>query len=557
MPNGRDKAPRLRPSTLVVLLGAMAALFVLSTFATMAWQRRGDLLLDRQTNNERQAETLAEHMGGVFRQSGLVLTAISERLERERGIAPLDPGFQAFMAALARQAPEIAAIRVLSPDGRYLHSYPERPDETVMAGDRDYVKIHRDGYNGLFLGRPIVSRVNGALVLPVSMGHRAADGTLTAVVAAMIRADRLNALFDTVRPRPNGTIALFRTDGILLGRGPANDSMTGQDFSDGPLFKTHLPSQPQGSYTDVVATDQRLRQASYHTLNDFPVVVSVSGLYDDTMAVWREYLATLAAIGLPLVGVVMAVTWVLHRQLRERERFQRLLARRTADLELANEELRHVAEISAHHLQEPLRIVLSYAQLLIRNTQGGDSGNVGEYVDFIRSGVIRMKGQLDALQRYLAVEQCRPHQSVSLSRLMTEAIEHLSPQIANAEARVEHRQLPQIRGDRQHLTSLFHHLLSAILGRRRAGSRQTILVSAERDGEMWHLLTVTDNTDIDFGEAETSFPVLDAGNVGAQAGGPTLSLALCRKIIHLHGGHMWAESTDAGETRLHLFLPAA
>ncbi|MBI3446385.1 MAG: hypothetical protein HY055_13770 [Magnetospirillum sp.] len=534
----------------------MAALFIVVTFATMAWQRRVDLLLERQTSNERLAETLAEHVEGVFQQSTLVLATISERLSHEGGAKPGDPDFHAFLATLARQAPEIAAMRVLSPDGRYLHSYPEHPDETVNAADRDYVAVHATPRQGLFLGPPIVSRINGLLVLPVSIAHRKPDGTVAAVVVALIRIDRLNTLFDTVRSRPNGTVALFRADGILLGRGPFSDAMGGQDFSDGPLFKTHLPASPHGSYTSVVATDQRLRQASYRTLDGLPLVVSVSGLHDDAMAVWHQYLAALTAIGLPLVMVAAAVTLLLHRQLRERERFERLLARRTADLELANEELRHVAEISAHHLQEPLRTVLSYGQLLIRAAQGKDGGSLDEYLGFVRAGIDRMKGQLDSLQRYLGMEQCRPHQTVSLTRLMSETLERLGPELERCGGVVVVvGSLPEIRGDRQHLASLFHHLLTAIMGLHRPDTRQTIRFGAEREDDMWHLRVEADNTDINFGDGETSFPVLDSGSVGPHGGGPTLSLALCRKIVHLHGGHMWAETLESGESRLHLFLP--
>ncbi len=556
MPNGKSRRFALRASTSVVVMGVLAVLFIIATFSSMAWQRRSDLMRDRQANNERLADTLAEHTSGIFRQAALVLSLVGERLNREQGIAPNDPAFKSFLANVQQHAPQLAAIRVVAPDGSFMHSHPERPPEGIVVADRDYVQAHRQRDVGLFLGKPIVSRVNGQRVLPVSQAHRGRDGGLVAVVTVMIHLDQLNALFDSIRQKPNGTIALFGSDGTMLGRGPADDAMMGKDFSQGPLFREHLAIAPAGSYASVVATDGKLRQASYRRLGGIAAVVSVSTLHDDTMAEWHGYATTLAAIALPLILAAAAITWALYRQLVEREHFERLLARRTTDLELANEELRHMAEISAHHLQEPLRTVLSYAQLLVRKAAGGETGNLDEYLGFIRSGVERMRGQLDALQRYLGVAQCSPYQPVSLSRIAAETVELLEPRLLAAGAVIKTGTLPDIMGDRQHLSGLFHHMVSAIVERRRPGTRQTIGLDAERDDDMWHLTISADNTDIDFGENETSFPLLGPGSTPGKDGGPTLSLALCRKIAQMHGGRLWAETTGGGQTRLHVLLPA-
>ncbi len=556
MPNGRSKGVALRASTSVVVMGALAVLFIVATFSSMAWQRRSDLMRDRQANTERLADTLAEHTSGIFRQAALVLSLVGERLDREWGIGPLDPAFGGFLSSTLRQAPQLASIRVVAPDGSFLHSYPERPPGGLTVADRDYVQVHRHQNVGLFIGKPTISRVNGLPVLPVSQAHRDPDGRLEAVVAVTIHLDQLNTLFDSVRHKPNGTIALFGTDGTLLGRGPADESMIGKDFSQGPLFRDHLAAAPTGSYASVVATDGRLRQASYRRLSNLPAVISVSTLYDDTMAEWRDYATTLAIIALPLTLAAAAITWALYRQLVERERFERLLARRTTDLELANEELRHMAEISAHHLQEPLRTVLSYAQLLVRKAAGGEGGDLGEYLGFIRSGIERMRAQLDALQRYLGVAQCSPYQPVSLSGIAAETVSLLEPRLKAAGAVIKAGELPEIMGDRQHLAGLFHHMVSAILARRRPDARQTIGMSAERDDDMWHLTVSADNTDIDFGESETSFPLMSPGSTPGKDGNPTLSLALCRKITQMHGGRLWAETTGEGQTRLHVLLPA-
>lgn len=540
-------------SASVVLMGLLAILFIAATFSAMAWQRRAALLSERQAGDERLVETLAEHTIGIFRQSSLVLAMVGERFLREGSPRLQDDGFRTFLASILRHAPLVAAIRVIAPDGSYLQSYPDEPPSGQVVADRDYVQAHLGGDAGLFIGSPITSRVNGLRVLPVSLALRGPHGELRAVTAVMVHLDHLDGLFDSIRQKPNGTIALFRADGMMLGRGPAAAALIGRTFDSGPLFKIHLPAAANGSYTDVVSTDQKLRQASYRRLGGLPLVVSVSSLVDDTLAEWLRYALTLLIIAVPLILASAAITWALYRQVAARERFERLLARRTADLELANGELRHMAEISAHHLQEPLRTVLSYAQLLVREAAQGKAAALDEYLGFIKSGIERMKAQLVALQRYLGVEHCRPHQPVQLTRILAEAVELQMPRLLATGTEIRSEDLPEINGDRQHLSGLFHHMLSAMLDRRRPDSGQIISVATSREDAMWHLTVSADNTDIDFGESETEFPLLAPGS---GAGGPTLSLALCRRIVQIHGGRMWAETTEDGMARLHVLLPA-
>lgn len=555
MPNVIGEGRRLRASTSVMLTGLAAVLFILSTFAAMAWQRREDLLRDQVLNNGRIADTLAEHVTGLFRQSDLVLSMVGERLDRERGLPPRDPAFRDFLGVMQQKAPLVAAVRVVAPDGSYLHSFPDQAPDGIVVADRDYIRAHHEGEIGLFVGKPIISRVNGLWVLPLSRAHRAADGELKAITAILIHLGRLNELFDSIRTRPNGTVALFARDGTMLARGPMVETMMGRNFSGGPLFR-RLAESPSGEYTDVVTTDRQLRQVSYRPAENFPVVVGVTSLFSDTLVAWEAYLRLLAAIGVPLIIAAAAITWALHRQVLERERAERLLARRSADLELANEEIRYMAEISAHHLQEPLRTVMSYSQLLVRKARIAGEDELKNYLGFITGGIERMRHQLGALQRYLGMDQCRPHEEVSLSQILGEALGGLRPQLMEAGTVIKTPPLPDIRGDRQQLTGLFHHLISAIIGRRAPDKRQTIDIAMTRDGESWHLCVAADHTDIDFGEEETSFPLLEPGSVANRGGGPTLSLALCRKITRLHGGRMWAETEAGGLTRLHVLLPA-
>ncbi|OAN55978.1 hypothetical protein A6A04_10480 [Paramagnetospirillum marisnigri] len=541
----------IRASTRILMFGVAVITFILATFSYIAHDRREHLLERQRLENDRLADTLVLQAGGTLNQAKMVLSTISDRLHRDRAIPAFDPIFASDLGRLIGEVPMLAGVRVLTPDGRYLHSYPERPDPTVSVGDRDYVSVHRTPGSGIFLGQAIVSRVSNTWVLPISIAHRDPAGKLLAVVAAMVRLEQMNALFDSVRSRPNGAIGLFRADGRLLARGPFDSSLMEKSFANGPLFKTYLPQAPKGSYTQVVATDNKLRLASYRLIEGFPAVVSVSSAHDDVVALWQADALRLLMIALPLALATAWATWLLRRQLLEREAMEHLLARHSSDLELANEELRQVAEVSAHHLQEPLRTVLSYSQLLIRRVAAGADTDMQEYVAFIRSGTFRMKRQLEALQRYLALglhTRFEPTR-VPMASLMHEAMENLQRPSEAAADSVTLPTLPVVTGDRQQLASLCHHLLCVA-----ESQEQTIHLDVASEGDMWHF-TLPLSQGSPLLHQGATFALFGAGSDFATAGGRPLSLALCRKIVHLHGGRMWTEALAAGGMLLHFTLP--
>ena len=118
--------------------------------------------------------------------------------------------------------------------------------------------------------------------------------------------------------------------------------------------------------------------------------------------------------------------------------------------------------------------------------------------------------------------------------------------------------LPEIRGDVQQLASLCHHLLLALLALRLPAARQTIEVSAVRTQDGWQMRWTANNTAPPVSDGEIAFPMMEPGNGNGNGhpDAPTLGLALCRKIVHLHGGRMWADTQVDGVARLVLDLPA-
>ena len=542
---------RWRPSVSVMSLGMATMAFIIATFATMAIERHRSLLDEARLQNEKLADSLEEHARGAMRLAALTLGTVAERLDREgEGLAPNDPGFDRFLGTLLARAPVVAGILVLDQGGRTLHSHPEQATVTMEGGEGGRAG---SGAPGVRIGAPSVSRSNGGMVLPISLPRLDARGAFAGTVVALVRLDEFTGLYEAVRSRPNGTVALFRRgDALLLARAPVDAAMLGQTFADGPLFREHLPKASRGSYLQVVATDRTLRHASFRSVAEQGVVIGVSSADADVMVVWWRHMLALAMIGLPLLLASAWVTWRLYRELQHRERVERLLAFRSADLELANEELRQVARMSAHHLQEPLRTLLSYSQLLVRRQGGSADGEAAEYVTFIGHGVTRMKGLLTALQRYLALER-EDAEPIALAEVFDEVVDRLGSSLAAAGITVRRSgDLPVVLGNRDQFAVLFNNLIESAAAHHDDTHPMSISVSAELRQAEW-LLTVVDSG-ADRWAGRRSFDLIAPGGWGASE--PSLGLALCRKIVHLHGGRMHMEPGTEGGARVLIVLPA-
>jgi len=501
---------QMRDRTTVVLFGAAVGLLLALSFAGIAWWWYHDHTTDKAASYTHLGRAAARLVEGDLAQAGLA----AETLCAWMGAAD----FAERADWQVDHAPAVAGFHVRGPDDRVVLS---GPDEAIRA---DAATL---GLTTAAPGRPGIGRPLGGWGPVAGLLPLARPCPRGGAVVALIRLDRIEMLFADLRPGPATALALYRADGQRLAgvaaeRGPKDG---------GESFAARVP------------------------LSGGALRVDVGGGADLAVAFGR-LVVTLAAVGGLLVLAIGAVTVALRRQMIDRDDLERLLARRGADLELANEELRQMAELSAHHLQEPLRIVLSYAQLLIRRTPGDDSVSA-EYVAFIRTGIERMQGQLEAMRRYLAIERGAERGPVGLARVLAEALGRLRPEIEAAGSRIEAGPMPDVIADRQQMSSLFHHLLASLLARREPGGRQVIEILAERDDGVWHILFTATATTFDIQDGGVVLPLLDAASGGASGGAMGLGPALCRKLIHLNGGRMWAFNTRRGEAHLHFTLPAA
>lgn len=275
-------------------------------------------------------------------------------------------------------------------------------------------------------------------------------------------------------------------------------------------------------------------------------------------------LALLAAVAVLLVTLVVVLyrswrrTARLTAELRStRQRVQRadeLLDQRTRELRQSNTDLDQFAFIAAHNLQEPLRKVASFCQLLQRRYQGRLDERGDQFIAFAVDGAKRMQVLINDLLAFSQIgHDTGAFEVVDTGELLTTAISNLEPAINYSSATITHGELPKLRASEPLLTAVFQNLIDNAL-KFRADSPPTVHIDATRDGPDW-LFSVTDNgIGIDPAHAERIFIIFQRLHTRGAYPGTGIGLAVCRRIIDHHGGRIWLDPTT--QTRFNFTLPA-
>lgn len=217
-----------------------------------------------------------------------------------------------------------------------------------------------------------------------------------------------------------------------------------------------------------------------------------------------------------------------------------------AALRIANRELEEFSYVASHDLQEPLRMVSIYSQLLLKHIDNRDD-QINSYAAFVRNGVLRMDQLIRGLLTFshLVHADEPPDGSASLDAAAQVAIATLTSRIDETGASITVDPMPMVRGDTRQFTHVFQNLLSNALKYSREGVPPKLRVKAEQRGGEW-LIAVHDNgIGFEPASAERIFGLFKRLHKDEYPG-TGLGLAICKRIVERYGGRVWAE-TKPGE----------
>jgi signal transduction histidine kinase/CHASE3 domain sensor protein len=245
----------------------------------------------------------------------------------------------------------------------------------------------------------------------------------------------------------------------------------------------------------------------------------------------------------------------IARDISERKRFEDILLRQSEELKRSNAELEQFAYVASHDLQEPLRMVASYMQLLAERYQGQLDAKADKFIGYAVDGARRMQCLINDL---LALSRVNSRGAefapIECDSILGRVLHDLNTTIRETNALVECESLPTVAADEQQLGQLFQNLLGNAL-KFRAAATPHIRLCAEQQQAMW-LFTVQDNgIGIEPQHAEKIFVLFQRLHSRQKYDGTGIGLAICKKIVERHGGRIWVESEPGKGSTFKFTLP--
>ncbi len=246
-----------------------------------------------------------------------------------------------------------------------------------------------------------------------------------------------------------------------------------------------------------------------------------------------------------------------HADITERKESERVLKETMAELKRSNSELENFAYVASHDLQEPLRMVVSYLQLIERRYTGRLDSDADEFIGFAVDGAQRMQTLINDLLAYSRVgTKGKPFAPTNCDEAVQRALANLQMIIAETGAQIDYGLLPTVFADSSQLTQLFQNLVGNAL-KYRGSETPRIAIGAELREKEW-LFSVEDNgIGIEPRYFERIFVIFQRLHNRSEHKGTGIGLAVCKKIVERHGGIIWVSSEPGTGSTFYFTIPAA
>jgi len=268
--------------------------------------------------------------------------------------------------------------------------------------------------------------------------------------------------------------------------------------------------------------------------------------------VWVDLSVALAcdASGVPQYEIA------LFDDITERKKAEAALREAHEELKRSNAELEQFAYVASHDLQEPLRMVSSYTQLLMRRYGDKLDGDAKDFTAFIVDGATRMKQLIEDLLAYSRVgTRDKNFKPVDAESSLKRALTNLRAAIQDSGATVTQDKLPTIPCDEVQLAQLFQNLIGNALKFRKPDVAPAVHVGAAEQGAEWEFMVRDNGIGIEPQYFERIFMVFQRLHDKGEYPGTGIGLAIVKKVVERHGGRIWVQSQPGAGTTFHFTMP--
>jgi signal transduction histidine kinase len=323
----------------------------------------------------------------------------------------------------------------------------------------------------------------------------------------------------------------------------------------------YVPLKARGELVGTLAVGPKLSEQMYsqdeqltlRTLaNQTAVAIANAQLYwdlEEALIALREAHDELEGRVQERTAELATANYALQVEIGERMRAEQQLQHHAAELEQSNRELEQFAYVASHDLQEPLRMVTSYVQLLERRYKNRLDADADDFIDFVVEGASRMQQLIKGLLAYSRVgTQGRPFEPVDCQLVMNHVLENLRFAIEDSEAAVSHDPLPTVTADPTQLLQLFQNLISNAIKFQGAKPPRIHIGArwqdngASKNGAKWLFSVADDGIGLEPKYSERIFMIFQRLHTRDKYPGTGIGLSICKRIVERHGGSIWVES---------------
>jgi light-regulated signal transduction histidine kinase (bacteriophytochrome) len=331
------------------------------------------------------------------------------------------------------------------------------------------------------------------------------------------------------------------------------------------------------------------RSATYTNLDPAKYVFRVKGLNSEgvwssrniavqliiTPPFWLTWWFRISVI-LVFIGVIVAIYTYRVRAIKaQREKLQKLVKAQTRllsqsaeeehrareeaeevnkELERKNKELEQFAYVASHDMQEPLRTTASFIDLLQKQYRGKLDEKADKYFTYVLQSSERMKTLIQDLLDYSRIGRKQEREQVDCNAIMQDVVADLAIAIRENNAIIQYDALPVIWGHATEIKLLFQNLVMNAIKFRRKDVEPQVKIAAVKAGEYWRFSCSDNGIGIDEKHGERIFIIFQRLHNRNEYNGSGIGLAHCKKIVELHGGRIWFESTPGAGTTFYFTL---
>ncbi len=515
-----------------------------------------------------------------------------------------------WLAKAPEFAETTAQISYTGPDGRLLSSSLERHPEPVDLSYREHIRVHLQGKRELFIGPPVIGRVSKQVTMQVSERVETPDGKLAGVLVFSISPEFLTTLHRSVRLGKEGSMILVGEDGIIrasfAGFQKSDLEFIGRKILDSKPF-TGPRSAGEGSYAGESPLDGKPAFFYWRKVAGYPLYVIVGLGQAEVLSVANRSAVMLIGLGTAVVLLTLAMSLILRREIARRvqreialfdeslkvvhakDRLQRRHRQLLATSEALNVERARLQRLNSelgtakdaaeqanraktsllmnmsHEFRTPMHAILNYTGMGLKRIASNDTARLKKYFTNIELSGIRLLSMLNALLDLAKLESGKFELRLArgdLAQSVRQSKTEIESLFESKQLRFEIEVLTSDTTavfDKQRILQVFINLFSNAI--KYSPTQSTVTVILEEAtlpcGRPAIQCAVADRgIGVPGAELETIFDKFTQSSQSANgAGSSGLGLAICREILTLHEGRIWAANGPSGGAIFSFMMP--